>query len=214
MKNLFSELRNFSGKLPGATAHSAMAPKFNGGVFRKMQPSENCRKSAVVLPLYQNKNVEGEDSDVQILFTRRNLNLKHHPGQLSFPGGQIEVGETPLEAAIRETEEEVGIKSSDVECVMKLSPLYLEPSNNLVYPFVCKINTNKIIIEPEEVDSYLFKDLDFFMQDNKKYRKQIMENKDIVVPSWDIGCEVPLWGATAMILNEFTEVISKIESNQ
>lgn len=203
MNNLFNKIKNYKDELPGAIAHKAMAPIFNGNIFRKMQSSSaDCRKSAVILPLY-----EIEDN-IEILFTRRSINLSHHPGQISFPGGRLEMNETPLEAAYREIEEEVGIKGNHIEFLGSLSELYLEPSNNMVYPFVCKINTQEIMIDKTEVDSVLFKNLNFFLDDNnRKTQKQIIDRKEILVPFWDIGSEVPLWGATAMIINEFVELV-------
>lgn len=205
MSDLFAKLKSYKGQLPGAIAHYAMAPKLKGDVFRDMQAKEHSRKSAVALLLYENNNVP------QILLTRRSLELKHHPGQLSFPGGKIEDGETPSQAAIRETREEVGISESDIEFLMPLSKIYVDRSDNLISPFVYKIKNPKISIAKSEVDSYCFVDLLTFRKDNIKHKDTVMEGKQIDVPFWEVNCSVPLWGVTAMILNELVEVISTLK---
>lgn len=204
MNDLFAKLKAYKGQLPGAIAHFAMAPKFKGEFFRNMQAKEHSRQSAVALLLYKSNNV------MQILLTRRSLNLKHHPGQLSFPGGKIENGETPCQAAIRETKEEVGISESDIDFLMPLSKLYVNRSDNLINPFVYRISNPKVSIQRSEVDSYCFVDLENFRKDKVKHKEQEIEGKQIDVPFWEVNCSVPLWGATAMILNELVEVISII----
>lgn len=205
MSDLFAKLKAYKGQLPGAIAHFAMAPKLKGGFYREMQAKEHSRQSAVALLLYENNDIP------QILLTRRSLKMKHHPGQLSFPGGKIEKGETPCQAAIRETKEEVGIKESDIEFLMQLSKIYVDRSDNLISPFVYRITNPKILIEKSEVDSYCFVDLSNFRKDNIKLEDQEMEGKQIDVPFWEVDCSVPLWGATAMILNELVEVISTLK---
>ena len=64
------------------------------------------------------------DNGVQVLFTRRTEALRHHAGQVSFPGGRVESGDGgPLAAALREAEEEIGMQAGQVEPVGWLDPL-------------------------------------------------------------------------------------------
>ncbi|MHB8606604.1 MAG: NUDIX hydrolase [Thermoplasmatota archaeon] len=67
------------------------------------------RASAVLLPIYV------VNDEARMLFTLRSESLSSHAGQVSFPGGRIEGGETPLKAALRETEEEIGLAPNEVE---------------------------------------------------------------------------------------------------
>jgi len=73
------------------------------------RPEDAPRASGVLVPLV---DVDGR---AHVLLTRRSEALASHPGELSFPGGRAERGESALEAALRETEEEVGVAPSDVE---------------------------------------------------------------------------------------------------
>lgn len=69
----------------------------------------NLRAAAVLVPIIE------YDKGPQVLLTRRADHLGNHAGQVAFPGGKIEVGETPAQAAIREADEEVGLKSDFIE---------------------------------------------------------------------------------------------------
>lgn len=96
-------------------------------------------ESAVTVPVMEH---QGETC---IIFEERTSWLKKNPGEISFPGGKIERGDgSALEAAIRETCEELGIKRKDLEYMGSLDIL-LTPFNVLVYPFVCRVNENAVI---------------------------------------------------------------------
>jgi len=97
------------------------------------------RRAAVLVPLFVRETV------LHVLFTRRTETLEHHRGQISFPGGSEEPGdETLLATALRETEEELGIRPADVRSLGALPPLstttgfYVEPFVGAIphpYPF-------------------------------------------------------------------------------
>ncbi|HUD52424.1 CoA pyrophosphatase [Parvibaculum sp.] len=72
-------------------------------------PAVSLRAAAVLVPIVE------YPAGPNILLTRRSDNLGNHAGQVAFPGGKMEPGETPAEAALREADEEVGLKSSFVE---------------------------------------------------------------------------------------------------
>src|SRR4030067_427861 len=84
----------------------------------KVEAEWRARPAAVLVPLYQT------DGAWHALFTRRTETVDSHRGQVSFPGGQLEPGDpNPTEAALRETEEESGVRSTDVDILGELSPL-------------------------------------------------------------------------------------------
>ena len=73
-------------------------------------------------------------SQRDLLLTERAHDMRSHPGQVSFPGGSIDPGETPREAALREAEEETGLRPDGVEVFAELPELWLPPSNFAVTP--------------------------------------------------------------------------------
>lgn len=90
----------------------------------------DARQSAVLM-------LFGEGADgPDLLLTERSHTMRSHPGQVSFPGGSLDPGETPVEAALREAEEGTGLDPAGVEIVGALPQLWLPPSNYAVTPVV------------------------------------------------------------------------------
>ena len=77
-----------------------------------------------------------EDGEARILLTRRTAWLRSHSGQVAFPGGRVDPGETLAEAALREAQEEVGLEPSSVELIGRLSRMHTISSGAGIYPFV------------------------------------------------------------------------------
>lgn len=96
---------------------------------RKGKPLEVHQHYAVLLPLVE---VEGE---WHILYEVRSSNLVTQPGEISFPGGRVEEGESPVEAAIRETCEELGLAYEQIEYVGELDYI-ASPFNLIIYAYV------------------------------------------------------------------------------
>ncbi|WP_435751039.1 CoA pyrophosphatase [Thauera sp. AutoDN2] len=100
------------------------------GDFAPELPETAYKAAAVLVPLIAR---EGEES---LLFTKRTDHLHHHPGQISFPGGRVEAGDaSPVETALRETEEEIGLHRRHVELLGAL-PDYLTGTGFRVTPVV------------------------------------------------------------------------------
>ena len=111
---------DFAERLRAALATRALA----------VEAEWQARPAAVLVPLYQ------DDGQWKALFTRRTETVESHRGQVSFPGGQVEPGDPgPAEAALRETEEEIGLRAADVEILGQLSPL-LTVTQFLISPVV------------------------------------------------------------------------------
>lgn len=72
----------------------------------------------------------------EVILTRRSSRLRSHTGEVSFPGGRLESGETPAAAALREAKEEVGLDPASVEIVGRLSPLSTRRNPSAITPFV------------------------------------------------------------------------------
>jgi len=107
----------------GATVPRLVAPL-------ELPPRGDLRPAGVLCLLF------AQGRQASVLLTRRSLHLPSHAGEVSFPGGRLGVGELPLEAALREAEEEVGLDRSGVEVIGELTPLTTQRSPALVYCFV------------------------------------------------------------------------------
>jgi 8-oxo-dGTP pyrophosphatase MutT (NUDIX family) len=89
------------------------------------------KRAAVLIPLFK------AGSDYRILFTKRTENVEAHKGQISFPGGRIEEEDgSPLETALREADEEIGLSRKDVTVLGQMDDARTVSSNYIVYPFV------------------------------------------------------------------------------
>jgi len=95
----------------------------------KFQPSD-LRNAAVLIPLMAGPN------GLEVVFTKRSTALRHHPGQISFPGGKQDATDTSLaHTALREAEEEIGLVQSDVKIIGAL-PKHVTVTSFLVRPYV------------------------------------------------------------------------------
>jgi 8-oxo-dGTP pyrophosphatase MutT (NUDIX family) len=186
-------------KLPGESAHLKMSPKSHNVPLRKFRPSSDARLSAVMVLLKFNR-----DNEIEIPLTLRSEKLSSHSKQISFPGGMAEEKETPLETALRETEEEIGIKKNDIEYLGELSRLYVPPTNFIISPIVGLLkNEIDFKINPDEVAEIIHVPYKLICDVNAvKYKKSNINGLELDIPYWEVHKEVPLWGATAMILSE------------
>ena len=106
--------------------------------------------AAVLLPLFC------QDGEWTLLMTRRALHLRHHPGQLSFPGGRIEAGESSAAAALREAYEETGIVPTTVRLLGQL-PAINTSTGFIVEPWLGLLDALPTLqLQRDEVDSVLF----------------------------------------------------------
>ena len=197
--------KRLSEMLPNHQAHLMMAPDFNGQPFRSFDPKNNSKKSSVLIPLCKT-----QDKILNILFTLRSTDLNSHSGQISFPGGRCEPGETKVQAALRETYEEIGISENHIEIIGELSELFVPPSNTIIYPYIGYIDkNNELILNKYEVEEAFFIPLDFFMNKNNVVIEEWdFQGRKVNVPFWNVGKKVPLWGASAMILMELVQILN------
>ena len=182
-----------------AAAHSAMSPSPRP-LIRPADKQGNPRIGAVLLVLYE------KFSAPHILLIRRRDDLKHHPGQISFPGGRREDGEDLLETALRETMEEVGLQRDALQVLGALAPIYISPSDFMVHPFVAWHQGQPALrMEKSEVAEILETPLGLFLDPSMGCTEiRIMNNTELAVPFYRLG-EDKVWGATAMILSELLQ---------
>ena len=110
---------------------------------------KNMKRSSVLIPIVKKDNMH------YILFQVRSKNLKSQPNEISFPGGKIENNESPLDAVIRETCEELGTNVKNVNIISPID-LLITPGNMIIHPFVGYINNiDSLHINKDEVDHIL-----------------------------------------------------------
>ena len=184
---------------------------------------ETAFRSAVLIPLVQ---VDGE---WHILFEVRSFTMRKQPGDISFPGGRIDPSDsTPLAAALRETQEELGVDPETVTHVRQLSPYIASPAF-VVYPFMAIIDYSQIIDsynkeEVEEVFTIPLKWLlnyepymhlvsveptpspDFPFEKIMNGAQYQWRTQSIEEWFFDYG-KYTIWGLTARILKHFIEII-------
>ncbi|MDO5780600.1 MAG: CoA pyrophosphatase [Clostridium sp.] len=121
---------------------------------------EKFKRASVTIPLVNYNN------SLHILFEVRAKTLRTQPNEVCFPGGKIENDENPLNTAIRETCEEIGICEDKIKIISPLD-IFVSPFNTIIHPylvFIEDINTMKINVE--EVEKVFFVPLDFLLNTN------------------------------------------------
>ncbi len=189
--------------LPGEEAQYLMAPKERKSKALYLQENTNPRLSSVLILLYPDKKGE-----TQTMFIQRPLNESVHSGQIAFPGGKLEEDDADLgAAALRETHEEIGVVPDSIELLGPLSTLYIPASNFLVNPFVGMVNfTPEFMPNPDEVKALLPASINEIL--NFKADQMFFKTSygNLIAPYYKFN-DHNMWGATAMIVSEFREVI-------
>jgi 8-oxo-dGTP pyrophosphatase MutT (NUDIX family) len=195
------------GPLPGWEAQQQMINYPRPASLDLGVLAANARKGAVLALIYP------RDSQLHIVLTLRHVYRGTHSGQVSFPGGKLEPGDSsPWHAALREAEEEIGIKGSDVRNLGQLTQVYIPPSRFLVTPFLGFLNyTPNFKADPYEVNKIIEVPLSDFLRDEKRSEKMLFVEalgSEMKVKYFDIAGET-IWGATAMMLSEIAEICKR-----
>lgn len=195
--------------LPGQRAHDEVMSYHRPTVAEARAKQPSPKESAVTLLLFERAE------NWHTLLIERPGNQGTHSGQLAFPGGRIEPDETPLMAALRETEEEVGIGSQHIEILGELSELYIPPSHFVVKPYVGYVShPPNWIINPSEVVQTLEIPLNYLTAADALQVRTLdigSHGTRIKAGGYPIH-EHFLWGASAMIMQEFLWLLNTDES--
>jgi 8-oxo-dGTP pyrophosphatase MutT (NUDIX family) len=159
--------------------------------------------AAVLLAVYGHPEHSG------LVFTERRLDLRRHAGEISFPGGRPDSpGEALLETALREADEEIGLRPDQVEIAGALPPVGTFVTGYKVHPFVGRIPDGlRFRPNPSEVAAVLEFTLDQ-LRDGFAMRRLIRRGVPIRTPTYEVG-EHMIWGATARILSDFLERVKR-----
>ena len=150
----------------------------------------------------------------RVLLTVRPDTLSTHAGQVSFPGGSLEDGESHEDAAIRETQEETGLVVDPRNVLGSLTPLFVPPTRFCVHPVVASYrgDTTELpfTLSEDEVSSVLMPDIAYLARPMSRGREsRLLHGRAVNVPYFSVdGFKV--WGATAMILSEFVAIARRV----
>jgi 8-oxo-dGTP pyrophosphatase MutT (NUDIX family) len=156
---------------------------------------EGARHSAVLITL-----IDG-DSGPEVLLTRRSWEMRNHKGEISFPGGRMDPGESPLDTALREAHEEVGLDPASVEVRGELTHLNTVVSKSYIVPKVATVaDKPELTGLTMEVDRVLWVPLAELTRPDT-YRTEVwgIGPTDRVLHFFHLEDET-IWGATATML--------------
>ena len=192
--------------LPGPMAHDQMRAKPAGAFRPKFEHHVPPKPGSVLILLYPDGN------RIKFPLTQRADYQGTHGGQISLPGGKAELGESHVDTALRECEEEIGVSRDTIKVIGRLSDFFVIPSNFIVIPVV-GISSSKPLFkaDPVEVVKILEGDIADLMGDDAIQEREILAAKlyPMLAPHFEIGGEV-VWGATAMMLNELRTILREI----
>ena len=194
--------------LPGSASHYKMAH-----AVRKVDPNPDpatIRDAAVLITLF-----EKSPGDWHLIFIRRTSSHEgdKHAGQIGFPGGKSETGDFDLMyTALRESEEEIAIDLSGIDVLGALTPLYITVSKFMVHPFLAySWKTPQLSRQESEVEEILEIPLSILLDPAAMQPTRIQIRPGIIlneVPSFQFNGDI-IWGATAMMLNEFIDILPR-----
>ena len=192
--------------LPGLEAHRVMASETRLKLKQPV-PNERTRESAVLILFYPS------DNQIFIPLILRPQYDGVHGGQMAFPGGRAEKEDENLErTALREAQEEIGVRVSDIQILGKLTKLYIPPSNFHVQPVIGFMSRKpEFYPDPKEVDKVIEISIEEMKNPAIIGRKVLnVRGIEIDTPFYDI-LDTTVWGATAMMISELLMVIESLE---
>ena len=175
-------------------------PRWPVALQRKL--TSDLMAAAVLIPIIT------REASLSVLLTERSPDLKHHAGQISFPGGRMDAADRDIRAtALREAQEEVGIDPANVEIIG-----YLDPNPTVtgyaVTPVVALVELQQeLIIDSLEVKSVFEVRLPFLLEEgNQKSAEREFEGVMVPIAEFNFG-QYRIWGATASMLIQFRKFL-------
>jgi 8-oxo-dGTP pyrophosphatase MutT (NUDIX family) len=159
--------------------------------------------SAVLIPIYR------QDGEYHIVFIKRTMTVKEHKGQISFPGGTRDKDDKNLlDTALREAEEEIGLRREDVTLLGEMDDEITTTSNFIVTPFVAKIPwPYRFTLNREEVEEVISIPIKALLDKTCcKPDTEVLDGKKVASFTYQYQSTL-IWGATARILNKLLEII-------
>ena len=172
------------------------------------------RRSAVLVALFE------EAGETQLVLTRRSFSMREHRGEIALPGGRSDAGETPIDTALREAHEEVGIADTSVRSVGWLSPIVTLALGSAIWPVVGFLGHRpEFVTDPSEVDRAFTVSLAELLAEGAFLEERW--RRELARPGADADGYFPIyfyrvpgdliWGATARVVTELLCVVTGVE---
>lgn len=203
IKSLSERLKH---ELPSALAHDPLRAVPVGSFKPKYKMDGPSRPGSVLILLFE------DEGEIKFPLIKRPDYPGAHGGQISLPGGKAEAGENSIETALREAQEEIGVDSHSVSILGRLSEFHVIPSNFLITPVVASVERKPVWIpDPYEVAGILTGRISELVRDDAVRTTEILAAGQyrMTAPHFNIENEI-VWGATAMMLNEFRMVLKEL----
>lgn len=182
---------------------------------------ESCHQAAVCIPLLKN-----QEGSYDVLFEVRAATIAHQPGDVCLPGGMVEKGETPREAALRELKEELLLKEDQISYLGDMDKLY-SGGSLLMYSFAAEVRKYQNTFSAAEVDEVFTVPLEFFLHTEPEcyvIRAKVEPGEDFPYELICGGREYRwrsrkeevcfyqyeghvIWGLTAKLMRAFADVV-------
>ena len=168
-----------------------------GPPVRSDREGQLARGAAVLAPIYEH------GGEAYVVLTRRSTALRVHSGEVSFPGGRQDEGETLAETAHREADEEIGLDPSSIEIIGELDHLTTATSGSFIVPYVGLLpGFPSLVASPAEVDAVLHVPLAELLNPSI-YREErwFLFGADRSIFFFELDEDI-VWGATAAMLRQ------------
>ncbi|WP_371185420.1 CoA pyrophosphatase [Thalassotalea maritima] len=155
------------------------------------------RQASVLIP------IAVTNSGLQVILTKRAAHLKHHPGQISFPGGKVEANDaSPLATALREAHEEIGLAISDVDIIGQLQTHHVT-TGYAISPFIGFIPDDyPFVVDPGEVAEVFQVPFEHFVNEDNHVSFYVQRANRTHNVHFMPYLHYNIWGATAAILKD------------
>jgi 8-oxo-dGTP pyrophosphatase MutT (NUDIX family) len=192
---------------------SLYSPKLSYG--RHFGPPEPDAKPAAIMVLLHQPDSDCDWRECSIPLTVRPDHLPDHPGQISFPGGRVENGESYLQAAQRELEEELGTVNFHADVIGSLMPIWVFNSNYKLRPFLA-VHVGELNYDPcqQEVARLIQFPIRLLLSSVDDQSRQFSRGS----VHWQANVfqheEDVVWGATAMMLAELAAILRRLDRDE
>ena len=169
-------------------------------------PQPQAKKAAVLVPLFPHTS----EQELHVAFIRRSATMRAHSGEIAFPGGKCETDEAfPVETALREAQEEIGLDPARVRVLGLLNPVFTIVSNYVILPVVAFLpeGLGALHLQTSEVSEVIVASVQQLSNPAIVHTEQwLRDGKTRVVHFYQYG-EYTIWGATGRILSEFLKLL-------
>ena len=183
-------------------AQLKMSPRPRPGHRKYYEVGPSCAKAGVLVLLYP------WNDSLHLVLTKRTEQVRYHQAQISLPGGRQDPGEDLVQTALRETMEELGVRTDLPRPLGMLTPLYIPPSNTCIHPVVASLSERpEFVRSPKEVEEVIEVPLEH-LRDPINCHEEVWTIRGIPVriPFYLFEGD-KIWGATAMVLAELLEIL-------